>query len=429
MTGKGPEASPVVSSTAGFPPTPPKSVVRGHRRELNPNNVQRTLFAKCAGTARFAWNWALAERQRLFKEREGKERFTNAIGQHRILNALKKTEFPWMYEVSKCVPQEALRNLDNAYRLYRLARKTGRKVRLPKFKKKGKARDSFAFTTEPIRAEGTHIVLPRIGRVRVKESAVFDGRILRATVSREADRWFVSFSVEEEVEEFARPTGPVIGVDLGVNHMAILSDGRVVENPKPLKAGLRKIRKLSRELNRRIKGSNNRGKTVDRLAKAHWRIGNVRRDALHKATTVLAKNHGEVVIEDLNVQGMVQNRHLSRAISDVGMGEFRRQLEYKCRRFGSRLTVASRFYPSSKRCSSCGAVKDEMPLAVRTYECGRCGLILDRDWNAALNLVAVSSTETLNAGGDSASTPPLGTARAESMRQEMNAIGPVMRVG
>ncbi len=157
-------------------------------------------------------------------------------------------------------------------------------------------------------------------------------------------------------------------------------------------------------------------KTADKLAKAYWHIGNIRKDAVHKATTQIAKNHGEIVLEDLDVRGMVQTRHLARAISDVGMGEFRRQLEYKFRWYGSRLVVAPRFYPSTKRCSSCGHVRDEMPLSERTYEYESCGLVLDRDLNAALNLVAVSSTETLNACGDLASTAPARAPRAGLMK-------------
>ena len=390
---------------------------RAYRFELKPNNVQRTLFEKGAGTARFTWNWALAERQRLYQD---SKQFTNAIKQHRILTSLKKSRFAWMKEVSKCIPQEALRNLDNAYNLYRKAKKAGRKARLPKFKKKGKCRDSFSLLGT-VRAEGSHVVLPRIGRVRVKEQAVLGGRILRATVSREADRWFVSISVEEEMPNPIVPAGSVVGVDLGILHMATLSDGRIIDNPRPLESHLRKIRKLSKELHRRCKGSNNRQKTQKRLAKAYWRIGNVRKDALHKATTALAKNHGEIVIEDLNVRGMIQNRKLARAISDVGMGEFRRQLTYKCLWYGSQLTVAPRFYPSTKRCSECGNVKNEMPLSIRTYECEGCGMVLDRDHNAALNLVAVGSTETLNACRESASTTdtPL---RVVSMKQEIDCL-------
>jgi len=399
-------------------------VSRARRFELKPNNVQRNLFAKSAGVARFAWNWALDERQRLYRERQGDDRFTNAIGQHRRLNVLKKTGFPWMYEVSKCVPQEALHNLDTAYILFQKARKAGRKAQFLKFKKKGKARDAFAFTTGAIRAEGSHVVLPRIGRVRVKEHAILDGRILRATVNRAADRWFVSFTVEQDARDPKPPTGPAVGVDLGMSHMATLSDGRVFETPRPLQSRLRKIRRLAKELHRRHEGSNNRKKTADGLAKAYWRIGNIRRDALHKATTQLAKNHGEIVIEDLDVQSMVQDRRLARSILDVALGEFRRQLEYKCRWYGSHLTVAPRFTPSTKRCSSCGHVTDEMPLSKRTYECESCGLVLDRDLNAALNLVAMSSTETLDACGDLASTAPSRAPRAGSTKQEVNAAIP-----
>jgi len=394
---------------------------RGYRFELKPNNNQRTHFVKCAGVARFAWNWALYERQRLYCEKQGDERFTNAIEQHRLLNTLKKTDFPWMYEVSKCIPQEALRNLDSAYTLYQKTRKTGKKVRLPKFKKKGKTRDAFAFTDSPIRAEGSYVVLPRIGRVRVKEETVLNGRILRATVSRAADRWFVSFTVEHEIPYVPPPPGPAVGVDLGVSHMATLSDGRVFDSPRPLRSRLRKISRLTKELHKRREGSNNRRKAADRLAKAYWRIGNIRRDALHKATTYLAKNHGDIVIEDLRVQSMGWSHRLARDIRDVGFGEFRRQLEYKCRWYGSQLVVAPEFYPSTKQCSSCGHVKDKMPLSERTYKCDRCGLVLDRDLNASLNLVAVSSTETLNACGDLASTAPARASRAGSKKQVVNA--------
>ncbi|MFH1579907.1 MAG: RNA-guided endonuclease TnpB family protein [Thermoplasmatota archaeon] len=405
-----------------FPPWRSQLIIinQAHRFELKPNNAQRTLFAKCAGVTRFAWNWALYERQRLYLEKQGDERFTNAIEQHRRLNVLKKTDFPWMYEVSKCIPQEALRNLDSAYILYRKARKAGRKARLPNFKKKGRGRDAFAFTAGAIRAEGTHVVLPRIGHVRVKEPAIFDGRILRATVSRDTNRWFVSFTVELNAPNPQSPSGPAVGVDLGVYHMVTLSDGHVFENPKPLHSHLQKLRRLAKELHRRHEGSNNRKKSADRLAKVYWRIGNVRRDALHKATTKLAKNHGEIVIEDLNVRGMGKDRRLARAISDVGMGEFRRQLEYKCRCYGSHLTVAPRFYPSTKRCSLCGHIRKEMPLSERTYKCKNCGLVLDRDLNAALNLVAVSSTETLNACGDLTSTAPARAPRVGSMKLEVN---------
>jgi len=356
------------------------------RYELDPNDRQRTILAKHAGAARFAWNWALARRIEKFQKNEGKAKFTNAVEQHRELNLMKKTEFPWMYEVSKCAPQEALRNLDKAFRAFWKGRKK-KKVGFPKFKKKGRD-DAFRLTGRIcVEEDGRHIRLPRIGSVRVKESTEkFRGRILSATVRREADRWFVSLCVERERAEPVPVCGPTVGIDLGLNCFAVLSDGSKIESPKALEKNLERLRRRSKTHSRKRKGSNNRRKSAIRLARLHQKIRNLRIDAIHKATTRLAKTKSVIVVEDLSVRNMMRNRYLARSISDAGWVEFRRQLAYKCKWYGSELVVAPRNFPSTRRCSRCGVVGPRLDLSCRLFRCKACGFALDRDENAARNL-------------------------------------------
>lgn len=389
---------------------------RAYKYELNLNNQQRTKLLQHAGTARFAYNWGLSERIRLYKE-TGKS--PRAIEQHRILNKLKKTEYPWMYEVSKCAPQEALRNLDQAFKNFYRRVKNGEKEKgFPKFKKRG-VHDSFRLNGT-IRIVGHSIQLPRLGRIRLKEKreTYYEGRILSATVSRKADRWFVSLGVKQEIETPTPPLGEPVGVDLGIKTLATFSNGVAVDNPRALRVRLRKLRKLQKRLSRQKRGSCNWVRTKLRIAKLYCRVSNVRKDVLHKATTRLAKNHSTIVIEDLNVSGMMKNRRLSRVISDVGFGTFRTMLEYKTQWYGSKLIVADRFYPSSKRCSGCGETRDIL-LSERVYHCPSCGLVLDRDLNAARNLVAISSMETVNACGEDIRHGTV--AMQTSMNQELDA--------
>jgi putative transposase len=346
------------------------------------------LLVKHAGTARFAYNWGLRERIDRFEKNEGKDKFTTAIEQHKELNALKET-FPWMYEVSKCAPQEALRNLDRAFKNFWRSRKTG--TGFPKFKRRG-VHDGFRLTGT-IKVNEKSVVLPRLGKIRSKEAtAKFRGRALSATVTREADRWYVSLAVERERSDPAPVTGPVVGVDLGLSTFATLSDGERIEAPKPLARSLRLLTRRQRFHSKKTKSSNNRRKSGRCLARLHRRIKYTRLDFLHKLTTRLTRTKSVIVVEDLAVKNMLKNRKLSRAISDVGWGEFRRQLEYKTEWYGSRLVVANRFFPSSKTCSSCSAVKETLPLSEREFVCEACGVVLDRDLNAALNLARLGST-------------------------------------
>ena len=384
-------------------------IVRGYKTELDLNDRQRTACAKHAGAARYAYNWGLRRKIDVY-EATGKS--PTAMDLHRELNALKKTELAWMYEVSKCAPQEALRDLDRAFAHF--FRRVGLKqqgklkgpVGFPRFKSRKAGLGSFRLTGS-IHVFEDSIQLPRLGRLRLKERGYLPTsgvRILSATVSERAGRWFVSVQVEEEVPEPRPGRGEPLGVDLGVKTLATCSDRICYENPKALEGAQKKLRRLQRKLARQQKGSRNREKTRRRIACLHYRIANLRRDTLHKATSdILARTKPDsqrpraVVLEDLNVSGMLCNHHLARAIADVGMHEFGRQVRYKATWSGSEVVVADRWYPSSKRCSACGQIKDQLALSERVYECDCCGLVLDRDLNAARNLAqlvpTVSSTE------------------------------------
>jgi putative transposase len=285
----------------------------------------------------------------------------------------------------------------------------------PRFRKKGRGRESVCLTTGTIRVEDkSHVVLPRIGRVRTHEPTTAllgrieagTARILRATVSREGWRWFVSFTCEVEREPKAsRFPDAVVGVDAGLRHLAVLSTGERVVNPRPLKAALRRIARLNREVARRKPGSRNREESRRKLVRGHARLANIRRDAWHKLTTRLARTYGTIVVERLCVAGLMRSRRLTRALADATPAELRRQLVYKCVWYGSRLVEADRFWPSSKTCSRCGAVKEKLPLWERVFRCNACGFVLDRDENAARSLAALvaavagSGPETLNARG------------------------------
>jgi len=397
---------------------------RAYRYELDPNNIQRSHLAQHAGVARFAYNWGLEQRIARYKNNQGDDRFTDAMKQHKLLNSLKKTELSWMYETSKCAPHEALRDLHRAFKNFYRGLKSGKTVGFPRFKRRG-VRDSFRLNGT-IRFHKRAIQLPRIGKVRIKEKkkSYYSGRILSVTVRRRANRWFISVTVEEDIIDPQPVRGVPVGVDLGVKTLATLSDGATFANPRALGRRLRKLRQLSKSLSRKQKGSKNRNKARLRLAKMYLKVFNIRQDTLHKLTTYLAKSHSKVVIEDLLVSGMLKNRRLARVIVDVGFYEFRRQLEYKCGWYGSELVVVSRIFPSSKMCSQCGHRKKELSLSEREYHCEQCGLVIDRDLNAALNLVAVSLPETENACGEEIRllTDSLNLQRAASMKQEPNII-------
>lgn len=293
-----------------------------------------------------------------------------------------------------------------------LGNRRGGRARMPRFKSK-RARLSCRFTTGAFGLGGDrrHVRLPRVGEIRTHESTrklarrveAGTARIVSATLSFQRGRWHVSFSVELPDCEVAERGGqPVAGVDLGITTLATLSTGEKIANPCHLDKAQRELRRAQRVTARR-RGpdrrtgqvpSNRWKKAQARVSRLHTLVGNQRRDGLHNLTTRLVGEFDTIVVEDLHVAGMVRNRRLARHIADAGWGEFRRQLSYKADAAGVRVVVADRWFASSKTCSGCGAAKTKLALSERTYTCTACGLILDRDLNAALNLAALAGGGT-----------------------------------
>jgi putative transposase len=419
-----------------------RSIVRGYKTELDLNNKQETACLQHAGAARWAYNWGLTRKKEVY-EQTGKS--IGAMELHKELNVLKKTTIPWMYEVSKCAPQEALRDLDKACtNFFRTVKNTkGRKWGFPRYKRAKNGINSFRLTGA-IHVFEEAIRLPHLGMLRLKEQSYLpvNAHVLSATISHQAGRWYVSVQVKEEQPEPIAATNSPIGIDLGVKVLATISDGRTIPGPKAHKRHLKQLRKANKRLHRRKKGSQNRKKAAKLVARIHARIAHIREDALHQATTHLtygqessearharkntfratfpeAKTKQEemwqekrlkkllripteeiaffrpcvIVIEDLNVSGMLKNRHLARAVADIGMHEFRRQLLYKTEQAGSDILMASRWYASSKTCSCCGWVDEDQALSDRLFVCQECRLVMDRDLNAARNLEMLAYNE------------------------------------
>ena len=374
-----------------------------HKIALDPTDKQRTYFARASGTARFAYNWALSEWKRQYELRKGDPSLPapSDVSLRRELNARKREEFPWMFDVTKCAAQEAIIDLGGAFRAF-----FEKRGKYPRFKKKGE-RDSFCAANQAgtFRTDGKKIKLPVVGWVRMREEVRFSGKLKRVTVCREADRWHVSIMVETEDMKPVDHPSKSVGIDLGITTLATLSQGGSIGGPKPHKVLLQRLRRANKSLSRKKRGSRNAARAKRRLSRLHARIGNIRRDATHKATTMLTTTFSRIGIEYLNVRGMASNAHLARSIMDGGFFEFRRQLEYKAKFYGATIVVAHRWYPSSKTCSCCGSVKTELALSQRMYHCDLCGFEADRDLNAARNLENLAVSFTVPACGEVRSGP------------------------
>lgn len=376
---------------------------RAHKIRLMPTQEQAIYFAKSCGVARHAYNWALAQWKQQY-EAGGKP---SEMSLRKQYNAIKPTEFPWALEVTKNAPQQAIKNLGTAFQNFFRNVKQGKKPGYPKFKKKG-VRDSFRADNGPqkagenaVKVVGKTVKLPKVGIVKMREELRFDGQVVSATVSRMADGWYVTLLVDTTDCLSGSLGGGIVGVDLGIKEFATLSNGEVIPALKPHRAAHRQMVRLSRSLSRKKKGSSNRAKAKAKLARLHQRISNVRIDALHKLTHKLATEFDTIAIEDLNVKGMMRNRHLARSIADAGFAELRRQLEYKSLMTGAKVVVIDRFFPSSKTCSQCGEIHD-MKLSDRVMVCD-CGNVLDRDLNAALNLKNKAASYAVPACGEEGS--------------------------
>ena len=407
---------------------------------LDPTPRQERMLASHAGAARFAYNAGLAHVKDALENGEAPEWSHYAL--RRWWNANKDTlavnpatGVVWWSQNSKEAYSMALRDLAQALSNWAKSRKgqrKGKRVGFPRFKSKNHVM-RFAYSTAftaPTAHDPYGLKLPRIGRVHCMENAhkrVDGARLIRVSVSHRAGHWYASLTVEREPRPGSAPKLGAVGVDLGVKTLATLSDGTVIENPRCLAASERRLKRAQKALSRKAVGSNRRAKARAKLARLHARVANQRLDAMHKATTMIARTYSTVCIEDLNVTGMVKNHRLAKAVSDAAFGEFRRQLEYKTARTGATLHVVDRWYPSSKTCSACGAVKAKLSLSERVYRCDACGLSIDRDLNAAINIkVAGSAPETINAHRETVSRGGQpGRATRVSLKCEPSSHTPV----
>ncbi|MEG4853952.1 RNA-guided endonuclease TnpB family protein [Microcoleus sp. B5-D4] len=354
------------------------------KRALKLNNREATLMAKHAGFRRVVFNMGLSLRTQMYSE--GK------LTDSKVLNEVKKVltnyvkkqpEFAWMNQLSSRVYQNALIDLKDAFSRYR-AGSSGH----PRFASR---RSGQSFTVDSSNGKvllnaGSTIKIPTLGNFRLYEALECGYVSQTFTISKEGSRWFVSFCVDAERLPVRQPESSV-GIDVGINYAATLSNQQVFDAPKPLIASAKtKLATLQRQASKQVRGSQNQRQTYNKISRLHARIARIRLDFLHKLTTYLAKNFKLIKIEDLNVKGMMANHKLAGAISDLGFYEFKRQLDYKCKMYGATLVLVDQWFPSSKTCSNCGTKKD-MPLSIRTFDCPVCGISLDRDWNASLNIL------------------------------------------
>lgn len=367
-----------------------------HKIKLDPTALQENYFKQACGIARFTWNWALAQ----WQEQYEKGLKPSGFALKKQFNAIKPIQFPWTYDVTKYASQQPFIFLQQAFS--RFFKKTSR---YPRFKKRG-VNDSFYIGNDHIKVEGNRIKIPKLGWVKMRESLRFTGKLVSATISRIANKWFVSLQVVIDEPRQPCESQACVGVDLGIKRLATLFDGQSEEREpgsKPLKRLLKKLKREQRRLSRKQKGSQNREKQRIKVALLHYRIRCIRQDTLHKLTTKLTQRYLSIGIEDLNVKGMMSNRKLARSVADMGFYEFRRQLSYKSELRGNNVVIADRWFPSSKRCSYCHNIKKDLALKDREYHCDQCGTTLDRDLNAAKNLFSTVSSTGFEACGEEGS--------------------------
>jgi putative transposase len=380
-------------------------MILAHKIRLEPTVKQEQDFWKACGCSRFTWNWALSEWDRHYK----------ATGKSPNIYELKKRwnkEKPdWVLESPRDANSAVFPNLQKAFAAF--FRKTAKH---PRFKSKHKSRNSFSVANDKFAVDGNHVRLPKIGRVRMTEELRFDGKIMNGTVSERAGKWYLSISVDTTVSPVHGDE--VIGIDLGLNQFAAFSTGEVLTAPQPLKKGIELLARRSRQHSRKMKGGRNREKSRLRLARLHARISDRRQDWLHKATTSLAARAKLLVVEDLCLSGMV--KLWGRKMADTSLGEFRRQLTYKCLKNDCGLLAADRFFPSSQLCSDCGA-RHRLGLDERVFVCHACGSTRCRDLNAALNLHTLGLRGINACGHEGSGYSHTWVVKPSWLKQELNS--------
>lgn len=401
---------------------------RSHVIRLNTTPEHEVYFRKACGVARHAYNWALA-RWKAYRT-QGKWAKMNDLKAE--YNRIKGEQFPWCYEVTKCAPEQEFAYLGRTFDTFWRMKKEGTLPKLkhprtdgeeggfPHFKSKKRDRLSFYLANDQFSVDGYTIRIPKLGVVNMAEALRFQGTITSAVIAYRAGGWFVSITVEV-AHEVPVHSGGTVGIDLGIKALATLSDGTVFENQKHYRHGLGRIKGLNKGLSRKQEGSQNWWKNTRKLAKAHYRVSCQRNNTLHTMTTHVARTYALIGLEDLNATGMLANHSLAQAVSDASFFEVKRQLLYKAEQYGGYVQLVNQWYPSSKTCHACGWSKEDLTLADRIFICEHCGIVLDRDFNASLNIrdealrlvagvPAVASSERKFAGGAGSS----GSAMSET---------------
>ena len=359
---------------------------RAYKYRFYPTQDQEVILRKSMGCARFVYNYFLDYKSKKWKE---EQKNVSVYEASRILTQLKKeTEYEWLKEPVAAVLQGSLINLNDAYQRFFKG-----KANYPKFKKKS-GRNSIYFSTNAFSYKNGSINLYKCGVINIRWSKTLpDGVYPKScAVSLEpSGRWCISILVEDPTIEELEPVEKSIGLDMGINHFVVSSDGNKIKS-SALKKEYAKLKKLQRKLSKKQKGSNNRYKARLKVAKQYQKITDIRTDFQQKLSTKLVRENQTICLETLNIVGMVKNRKLSRAISEASWGTFIGMLEYKCDWYGRNLVKIDRWFPSSKTCSSCGSIQSKMPLSIREWTCPNCGVHHDRDINAAKNILAVGNT-------------------------------------
>jgi putative transposase len=355
--------------------------IYAHKIRLKPNMKQRNYFNSASGGSRVAYNWALA----FLRDEYQAGRIWSFNDLKKAFRVIQDLKFPWMRDFTKCSPEQAMADLHQAFKNFWKG-----KGGYPKFKKKG-SRKSFYLSNDQFKLEGKKIKIPKLGWVRMREELRFSGKIMSATVSETAGHWFVSIAVDlgDQPRLMSKTKTQVVGVDLGIKALATVSDGTQFRNLRPLMSLEKKLKQLQKHLSRKVKGSRRWLKCKSKIARLHYRIACIRKDYLHKITTHISRNYSHVVMEDLNVKGMMANGKLAKHIGDASFNMFKQMIGYKA----DNLIFVDRFFPSSRMCFDCGQVHD-MPLSSRMMDCD-CGNKIDRDLNASNNLCrqALSTTD------------------------------------
>ncbi|TMD27760.1 MAG: IS200/IS605 family element transposase accessory protein TnpB [Chloroflexi bacterium] len=350
-------------------------MIKAHKIRLNPTPEQANYFARAAGTARFVWNWALAEWNRQYEAGEK----PTALKLKKQFNAIRRDQFPWTWEVTKNASDQPFLDLGKAFTAFFEGLKNGKKKGRPKFKSKKRSRASFYLANDQFELGDHRMWVPKLGWVNMAENLRFKGKVTGVRITKTAEWWFASITVElpETQPDPAHPRPHAVGIDVGLNRLATLSTGEEYENQAFLKTAL---------------GSKNREKARRQVARLHYQITCMRDDVLHKLTTRLATCYGIIGIEDLNIKGLLKNRRLSRSFSDAALGKLLTLLTSKVQQRGGQAILVGRFFPSSKTCHGCGWKWETMGLSDRIFicqnpTCASYGFSQDRDHNAALNIL------------------------------------------